>query len=111
MDDSFQKIVAASHPFFSRVLIRYGSFTPEDAGRRKDIGLSWHGAVRLAYIGYAYGAVRQASDLYLITWHQDSTKQNEIDHVCSNTIALQFNLTSFYLDFCKNIITTFCLSV
>ena len=37
MDDSFQKIVATSHPFFSRVLLRYGSFTPEDAGHRKDM--------------------------------------------------------------------------
>ena len=37
MDDSLQKIVAASHPLFSRILLRYGSFTPEDAGRRKDM--------------------------------------------------------------------------
>ena len=37
MVDSLQKIVAASHPFFSSVLLHYGSFTPEDAVRRKDI--------------------------------------------------------------------------
>ena len=35
MDDSLQKIMAAS--LFSCVLLRYGSFTPEDAGRQKDI--------------------------------------------------------------------------
>ena len=37
MDDSLQKIVAAIHLFFSRVLLRYGSFTPEDAGSRNDM--------------------------------------------------------------------------
>ena len=37
MDDLLQKIVAASEPFLSRVLLCYVSFTPEDAGRRKDI--------------------------------------------------------------------------
>ena len=36
MDDSLQNIVAASHPLFSSVLLRYRNFTPEDAGRRKD---------------------------------------------------------------------------
>ena len=41
MDDSLQKIVAASHPvFFSRVLLRYRSYTLEDAGRRKDMDSS-----------------------------------------------------------------------
>ena len=37
MDDSLQKIVAAGQPLFSFVLLHYGSFTPEDAVRRKDI--------------------------------------------------------------------------
>ena len=41
MDDSLQKIMAASHPCFSRFLFHYGRFTPEDAGRQKGIrGLS-----------------------------------------------------------------------
>ena len=39
MDNSLQKIVAASHPIFSSVLVRYGRFTPEAAGCRKDVHL------------------------------------------------------------------------
>ena len=37
MDDSLQKIVAASHPFLHAFYYVMGVFTPEDAGRRKDI--------------------------------------------------------------------------
>ena len=38
MDDSLQIVAASHHFFFSRVLLRCESFTPEDAGRRKEIG-------------------------------------------------------------------------
>ena len=37
MNNSLQKVVAASRSFFSRILLRYGSFTPQDTGPRKDI--------------------------------------------------------------------------
>ena len=37
MNNSLQKVVAASRSFFSHILLRYGSFTPQDTGLRKDI--------------------------------------------------------------------------